>query len=129
MKPSWLATRIAAAVYRLLLILSLSACEQVDLSMAPRKQDMDAIVASKGVPLEVTLYRRANRYLVIRVAYKDAIYSFDTDDKFTFTVRNELFDVQPEALGGAELDQPQMPIPAWFKAKYPNLNWNNIRIE
>jgi hypothetical protein len=89
-----------------------------------KRQDMDNIVSSKGIPLSITeqFVGGARPLTYINLQYADGYYSFQTDPSKSYTV---LLSSNTGSFGGGQ----QMPIPIWFKAKYPNLDWKNIPVK
>jgi hypothetical protein len=85
------------------------------------RHDMDDVVSQKGMPLQIEEMFIGGPYPrhVVTLYYSDAMYQFQTDASKSYTV---LMTSTTISFSG----MPQSPLPVWFKAKYPNLNWEGV---
>lgn len=92
-----------------------------------RDQDMDELVGRKGIPRMVIEQTVAGRYMVTLV-YPDEGVIFETDAERSHTaVRSTAKGMALTEPDGSPLKQK--PIPLWFKAKYPNLDWSGVQVQ
>jgi hypothetical protein len=109
----------------LILTVTIHGCTQyVSPLVIKTRQDMDNVVSLKGIPLEAKESFIGGAYPrhTVRLVYPDEMYSFQTDSEKSYTV---LLSSHTGRFKGVE----QKPIPLWFKAKYPNLNWTAVPTE
>jgi hypothetical protein len=122
-KSYWNQSRVLAYLILFILI----GCTQLRISppVVTMRQDMDNIVNTRGVPLNVTeMFFGGNVPRgSLTLYYPDAVYSFQTDEGKTYTV---LTSQRTISFGGTI---PQSPLPLWFRTKYPNLNWKGVPVK
>jgi hypothetical protein len=112
---------LAAAAASSALLLAGCAPLQMSGPIITHRSDMDEVVNSKGIPLEVTENVMSNpngmeALVYIQLFYPDGMWMFQTDPARSFTA---LTNSQQVSMNGIA----QNKIPAWFKAKYPRLDW------
>jgi len=110
-----------------LILFVLIGCTQLRISppVVTMRQDMDNIVNTKGMPLNVqeAFYGGSLPKGAITLYYPDAVYSFQTDESKSYTV---LTSQRTISFGGS---LSQSPLPLWFRTKYPNLNWKGVPVK
>jgi hypothetical protein len=87
------------------------------------RQDMDNIVNLKGMPLSISetfIGGRAPRHN-ITLMYADMMYIFQTNPEKSYSIMTLSSSISYPA--------NQEPLPAWFKAKYPSLNWKDVPVK
>ena len=90
-------------------------------SLPPDAHDMDKVVNMKGAPLSVneqTIYLRGREIRNISLFYSGDLLQFKSNADRSLT--------RLESSSSGQFPIPQSPLPAWFKVKYPHLNYSNI---
>ncbi len=85
------------------------------------RQDMDNVINLRGIPRQVdeSFYGGPHPFHTVTLFYPDMMYQFQTDAQKSHTVLTVSQTISWEGY-------QQKPIPAWFKAKYPALNWAGV---
>ena len=87
---------------------------------AMARQDMDNVVNVNGIPrsLSESFIGGKHPRHMIYLYYPDGVFLFQTNAQKSYSI---LVSSQTTSIPG-----PQSPIPVWFKAKYPALNWADV---
>ena len=113
-------------VLTLVILISItSACGPVSRLLQPQ-DDLDRVVNEKGIPLmirEASGKNRAGQVVhLVTLVYRDSSYTFVTNaERTAFRTETTVTSASPSSM-------PQQTIPRWFRDRYPNLNWDKIRI-
>ena len=89
--------------------------------LPPDAHDMDKVVNMKGVPLnvnEATHYNSGRETRSITLWYSGGSFSFHSNADRSLT--------RLQSSHSIEYPSRQSPLPAWFKVKYPHLDYSNI---
>lgn len=114
-----------SVVLACLIVFTLVGCSELRLSppVVAMRQDMDNVVNSKGIPRNFSERFYGGSRHHITLFYPEAMYIFQTDEAKSYTV---LTGQQTISFGDS---LPQTPLPLWFRARYPNLNWKGIAVK
>jgi hypothetical protein len=85
------------------------------------RQDMDAVVNARGIPLKVieSFVGGMRPMHYVNLYYGDGIYMFqtDTEKSYTLFLRSHVANFENLSQG---------PIPMWFKLRFPDFRWAGI---
>jgi hypothetical protein len=90
-------------------------------SLPPDAHDMDKVVNSKGVPLnvmEMTSHGYGREIRTLTLMYSDETFRFMSNADRSLTRLEYTM-----SMGCGSI---QSPVPAWFKVKYPHLDYPNV---
>ena len=99
-------------------VFALAACTQM---MVMTRKDMDDVVNTKGMPLSVDESFVGGAYPrhSVTLSYRDGVYTFQTNAQKSYSILESSHTL---SYSGGQ----QQPLPVWFKAKYPALDWTRV---
>jgi hypothetical protein len=108
------------------IVVSATACAELAQITPPTvrvRNDMDNVVATRGVPLMVSEHFMGGAIPRhgIMLYYPGEMYTFQTDENKSYAVLTSNHTLSAQGI-------TQKPIPLWFRARYPNLDWTNIPV-